>query len=110
MPSRRASGVREKRAMDDQQEPDGPDELIANYVAERECAVRIDDFVAHMPSHGYIFRPTGEFWEGGSINARIPPIGIGKDKNGKDKEISATRWLDQNASVEQMTWAPGEPE
>jgi hypothetical protein len=31
-------------------------------------------------------------------------------RGGNDKKIKASRWLDQNKSVEQMTWAPGEPE
>jgi hypothetical protein len=96
--------------MDDQEAESALDELMAPYVATGEAAVRLEDFIAHSPSHDYIFRPTGEVWAGASINARIPPVVIGKDRDGKDKEISATRWLDQNASVEQMTWAPGEPE
>ena len=37
-------------------------------------AVQLDDFVAYMPQHSYIFRPTGELWPAASVNARIPPV------------------------------------
>jgi hypothetical protein len=67
-------------------------------------AVRLEDFVAYMPEHKYIFRPTRQLWPGASVNARLPPIPVG------DHEISATRHLDQTSPVEQMTWVPGEPE
>jgi hypothetical protein len=87
------------------------DELLAPYVGDGEAVpVRLEDFIAHLPDHSYIFRLTGAPWGSGGINARIQPIVIGKDDAGKDKVISAARWLDLNAGVEQMTWAPGEPE
>jgi hypothetical protein len=66
--------------------------------------ISLDDFYAYMPSHSYIFAPSGELWPAGSINARIPPISVGPDKS-----ISASAWLDRNKPVEQMTWAPGLP-
>jgi hypothetical protein len=56
-----------------------------------------------MPQHSYIFRPTGEMWPAGSVNARIRPIANG------DRIIAANVWLDRNWPVEQMTWAPGLP-
>jgi uncharacterized protein DUF5906 len=65
--------------------------------------IHLEDFVAYMPTHSYIFKPTREMWAGTSVNSRIPPVPQGKD------EIKATVWLDQNAPVEQMTWTPGEP-
>ena len=40
-------------------------------------AVTLDDFVAYMPQHSYIFRPSGEMWPARSVNARIPPVGNG---------------------------------
>jgi hypothetical protein len=70
--------------------------------------VRMADFVAYMPEHKYIFRLTGQLWVGASVNARLPPVPAGLD--GKEKFIPATRVLDQEAPVEQITWAPGEPE
>jgi hypothetical protein len=32
------------------------------------------------------------------------------DDKGKPKKLNANAWLDQNRAVEQMTWAPGEPQ
>jgi hypothetical protein len=62
------------------------------------------DFVAYMPSHQYIYRPTGELWPAVSVNARVAPTKV----DGKD--VAAAAWIDQNLAVEQMTWAPGLPE
>jgi hypothetical protein len=66
--------------------------------------VRLQDFVAYMPMHNYIFTPTRDLWPASSVNARIPPVSLPNNKT-----ISASAWLDANAPVEQMTWAPGEP-
>src|SRR5262245_32591979 len=66
--------------------------------------VSLQDFLAYMPKHSYIFTPTRELWPAASVNARVPPI-PGSD----GKSINASTWLDINAAVEQMTWAPGEP-
>jgi hypothetical protein len=63
--------------------------------------VSLDDFRAYMPQHTYIFMPSRELWPAASINARLPPITV----NGKP--MQAAKWLDANAAVEQMTWAPG---
>jgi hypothetical protein len=68
-----------------------------------EAVVSLDDFLAYMPMHQYIFKPSGELWPASSVNARLPPIPHG------DKTIPASTWLDANAAVEQMTWAPGDP-
>jgi hypothetical protein len=73
--------------------------------------VTLDDFYAYMPAHDYIFTPTRETWPGTSIDSRIAPVvlpGI-LDRKGKPVKISASKWLDQHRSVEQMTWAPGLP-
>jgi Family of unknown function (DUF5906) len=71
--------------------------------------VSLDDFYAYMPMHSYIYVPSREMWPAGSINARIALISAGFDKDGKEKFISASAWLDRNRPVEQMTWAPGLP-
>ena len=76
----------------------------------------IDDFVAYMPGHSYIYIPTREMWPVASVNARVPPVLL-VDDDGKaildDKRepqyLAANAWLDRNRAVEQMTWAPGEP-
>ena len=78
--------------------------------------VTIDDFVAYLPSHVYIFTPCREVWTGVGVNARLPRMPVltkaGKlkrDKNGEAITISATTWLDRNRAVVQMTWTPGFP-
>jgi hypothetical protein len=78
--------------------------------------IGLEDFVAYMPMHTYVFIPSREMWPASSVNARIKPIilvdQIGNpllNKNGQPIELKASTWLDQNQPVEQMTWAPGEP-
>ena len=74
-----------------------------------QSSVRLDDFHAYMPSHSYIYVPSRDMWPAPSVNARISPIPIGTDEDGKKKFISAAAWLDRNRPVEQMTWCPGKP-
>jgi hypothetical protein len=66
--------------------------------------VTLEDFYALMPTHSYIFAPSRELWPAASVNSRLPPFPI-DDK----KSIPASKWLDQNRPVEQLTWAPGLP-
>ena len=83
-----------------------------------EPAVTIEDFVAYMQSHDYIFMPAGDFWPAGRVDARLPPVRlfdksglpIVDAKTGEQKEIRASAWLAKHAPVEQMTWAPGLPQ
>ena len=77
--------------------------------------VQLDDFHAFMPSHNYIFAPSGESWPSSSVNSRIPPVPLFNrdgqpvlDEDGEQRRLPANQWLDQNRPVEQMTWAPGE--
>ncbi len=86
----------------DAQETPGP-------ILRRKRSVEFSDFVAYMPSHQYIYKPTREMWPGGSVDSRLPKVKIGVDKNGKDVEIRASQFIDKNQPVEQMTWAPGLP-
>ena len=67
--------------------------------------IGFSDFVALMPSHNYIFKPSRQAWPAASVNARLEPV-VGED----GKPMAAAAWLDRNQAVEQMTWAPGEPE
>jgi hypothetical protein len=90
--------------------------LAAVYNERSDDGVSLDDFHAYMPAHSYIYAPTSEPWPAASINARVPPIPLldryGKPelgKDGKQKMLPASTWLDQNRPVEQMTWAPGLP-
>jgi hypothetical protein len=83
--------------------------------ADDGIGVTIDDFVAYMPSHIYIFTPCREPWTQSSVNGRLPRVpvldkhGHPKRKNGKLVTIAPSQWLDQNRPVEQMTWCPGYP-
>ncbi|WP_395710470.1 PriCT-2 domain-containing protein [Reyranella sp.] len=79
--------------------------------------VTFDDFHAYMPQHVYLFAPTGDPWPAASINARLPPVRLCNadgspllGENGKQVKLAASKWLDQNQAVEQMTWHPGEPQ
>ena len=67
--------------------------------------LRREDFVAYMAMHKFVFLPTRELWPPSSVNARLPPVKV----PGTGKPMLASKWLDQNRPVEQMTWAPGEP-
>ena len=81
---------------------------------EVKGGITLDDFVAYLPQHTYIFLPTREPWPGSSVNSQFPPVAL-LDKDGKpvlddeDKPvmISPSAWLDINRPVHQMTWAPG---
>lgn len=70
---------------------------------EPEEGVTVDDFRAYMPEHKYIFLPGRDLWPASSVNARLGLLGSG------NRLVAASTWLDRNAPVEQMTWAPGEP-
>jgi hypothetical protein len=71
--------------------------------APNEPGVSLDDFVAYMPMHSYLYVPTRELWPATSVNSRIPNI------RADGKPLKASVWLDRHKPVEQMTWAPGEP-
>ena len=66
--------------------------------------VRLEDFYAYLPAHNYIFVPTREPWPASSVDTKIPPIDVGKEK-----PMRASQWLDINRSVVQTTWWPGQP-
>jgi hypothetical protein len=74
-----------------------------------DAGVKLNDFYAYMPLHNYIFAPSREPWPASSVNARIPPIVIGHDKEGNEITIRANVWIDKNQPVEMLTWAPGMP-
>lgn len=85
--------------------------------AERlKAGVGLTDFSAYMPTHSYIYEPTGAMWPASSVNARIPKVKLTDqsgnpvlDQNGKQAQLPASAWLDRNRPCEQMTWAPGLP-
>jgi hypothetical protein len=82
-------------------------EEILEPIPEGE-GVRIEDFYACKPAHRYIFAPTNDLWPASSVDGTLPPVEV--QRNGKLVLVAASKWLDQNRAVEQMTWVPGEPE
>jgi hypothetical protein len=75
------------------------------------------DFRAYAPARVCIYMPCKELWPNASVDARLPPQPLldetgtpVRNAKGKVIMISASKWLEQNQSVEQMTWAPGLPE
>ncbi len=77
---------------------------------ELNMRVTLNDFWSYAPENKYIFEPTGEMWPSASVNNRFPAIYTDQvADNGKKVKITATEWLSQNRSIEQMIWAPGYP-
>lgn len=64
---------------------------------------RIEDFWAYLPKHEYIFTPTGDMWPASTINSVFGKLAYHGVK------VLATKWLDLNRPVHQMTWLPGRP-
>jgi hypothetical protein len=84
--------------------------------APEGSGVKLEDFVAYMPAHNYIFTPCRETWPASAVNARLPRVPVltksgqpKRDKNGKPITMAPNTWLDRNRPVEQMTWCPGLP-
>jgi hypothetical protein len=66
--------------------------------------VRLEDFYAYAPEGRFIFTPTRDTWPASSVDSRLPAM---RGEGGK--KVPASRFIAQTRSVEQMTWAPGEP-
>jgi Primase C terminal 2 (PriCT-2)/RepB DNA-primase from phage plasmid/Family of unknown function (DUF5906) len=62
----------------------------------------VDDFVSFLPSHNYIYLPTGQSWPASSVNTQLPK------QTHNNKRVLASVWLDKNRKVQGMTWAPGD--
>ena len=61
----------------------------------------INDFVAYMPGHSYIYIPTREMWPGASVNARVPPIQLVDDD---DKAILDDKDAPQYLAAPMLGW------
>jgi len=99
----------------------GPDVLAAIAAdapaVERIRGASIDDFEAYLPSHHYVFMPTREMWPAASIDDILPTVPLFNADgtavvNAKKKpvRIKASQHLSRTKPLEQMTWAPGEPD
>jgi hypothetical protein len=74
-----------------------------------DATVSLEDFYAYMPTHEYLFVLTRSLWPAGSVDARLAPVEA-RSPDGTPIKLKASRWLDQKRPVEQMIWAPGQPE
>ena len=77
----------------------------------------VSDFVAHMPTKKHIYVQAGDLWPAASVDARVPPCEVVDSSGnpilnvaGKPLRVPASDWLSSHAPVEQMTFAPGEPQ
>jgi hypothetical protein len=68
-------------------------------------AVAIEDFVAYLPMHQYIYIPTRALWPASSVNSAVPAVAVDM----QPKPIAAASWLDKHRAVQCLTWAPGKP-
>jgi hypothetical protein len=78
--------------------------------------VTVEDFVAYLPKHLYIFTPCREIWVGSGVDACLPRIQVftksGKPKRDKNGDLvyePATKWLDRERGIKQATWCSGQP-
>jgi hypothetical protein len=78
--------------------------------------VSIDDFIAYLPKHLYIFTPCREIWVGSGVDGCLPRMQVltasgqpKRDKSGRIVYEPATKWLDRNRGIAQATWCPGQP-
>jgi len=85
---------------------------IIKWLAVSSKAIRLsrDDFHAYLPSHKYIFRPTGALWEISGVNGNLNLITDGFDADGDPVKWKPSSWLDTHRPVHQLTWLPGGPE
>jgi hypothetical protein len=69
------------------------------------AGITLSDFVAYREQHNYIFKPTRAMWPASAVDDELPPV-----RRPGRKAIAASRWIATNQAVQQITWAPGEPE
>lgn len=67
--------------------------------------VTTDDFVAYREQHNFIFKPTRAVWPASAVDDELPPVHMPSGK-----AMAASKWIAANQAVQQITWAPGEPE
>lgn len=63
----------------------------------------LEDFYSYLPTHQYIYRPTGDLWPASSVNGRLPMV-----TTSDGKVVKPSEWLDQKRAVHQMVWDPKE--
>ena len=83
--------------------PEIPSEIaVSPDLPPTTVGVSLDDFLAFMPTHKYLYIPTGDLWPAASVNGNVPAI-----EGPTGEMIKPSAWLDSHAAVHQAIWAPG---
>src|SRR5262245_6547128 len=107
-----------RSAKADGEQPDAADILRVRRTAYAfvEDGACVYDFWAFRPRHDYIFAPTGRHYPMAAIDSIFPSVEIygadGKpllDDDGEPQTMKASKWLDRERHVDELTWAPGKP-
>jgi len=68
----------------------------------------VTDLYMLKTTHTYIDAVTRDLWPAATVDAVLPPVVVGV-RDGKRVALKASKWVDQNQVVDQMTWMPGQP-
>lgn len=82
---------------------------------EKLTQVTKEDFLAHLEMHQFIHVKTGKLWPAATINNTLPAVEVGTKEvvNSKGETETkpvfepASKWLNKNAGIACLTWAPG---
>jgi Bifunctional DNA primase/polymerase, N-terminal/Primase C terminal 2 (PriCT-2) len=93
---------------DDEEPPEEDAQIIPDEAHPR-------DFWAHLPSHEYIYEPTGALWPAASVNDCFRKMAE-LDQNGQPAEnedgelvlLSPAKWLSIHKPIHQILWSPKE--
>jgi hypothetical protein len=83
------------------------DDAITEEISGPEAegrGVSIDDFVAYMPMHAYIFTPCRELWAGASVNARLPRLADVLDTLGNPGAVTLGQLIEQAVGRDAADW------
>lgn len=85
-------------------------EWTPTFIATTTTKLPPDKFFAFLPTHQYIFRPSGELWNMAGVNDAVD--GEIRWLQGKDKEVfvPASKLIAEQFPIHQMSWYPGKPE
>jgi hypothetical protein len=69
----------------------------------------LTDFWADHEGHRYIYAGTNRGFSATVVDNYFGKVKAGEDAEGEPIMVRASVWLDNNRSVQQVLWAPGEP-
>ena len=93
-----AFAARRRKPRDETCHPENADAATSH-------GITLGDFVAYREQHNYIFKPTRATWLASAVDDELPPVRLPSGK-----AMAASKWIAHNQAVQQITWAPGEPE